>query len=124
MTRPLPNFTSTPSLILIRELTRELMAEQSQCAKDGVLPTESVPFFTILQAVSVGFIFSKRFHQAVQRSTKQAVILYGITSEEAIEEFRRFISLKSYMKDEKADILGPTPISKVLFPMNKRRKTH
>ncbi|CAG8948920.1 hypothetical protein HYFRA_00002047 [Hymenoscyphus fraxineus] len=53
-------------------------------------------------------VFEAAFAQAAERSHVQ--VRFNVTPTEAMEEFRRLIALKVFMKDTYAMLLSPTPI--------------
>lgn len=59
----------------------------------------------------VAFLFSPYFWETLLDSAVKAASEYMVTWEEAIEEFRRLIAIKTISQDQYATIISPTPLS-------------
>jgi hypothetical protein len=64
----------------------------------------------------VAFLFGSRFSEALQVAAIRAAIGFKITTEAAIEEFRRFLAIKAFTVDEDANKISPTPLSTLKHP--------
>ncbi|KAL2070285.1 hypothetical protein VTL71DRAFT_13311 [Oculimacula yallundae] len=60
--------------------------------------------------VALDFIFSNRLESTLSPAAAQAAVIYGITKEQAIEEFRRFLALSVFASHKMAIELNPTPL--------------
>ena len=61
------------------------------------------------------FLFGPRFSEALQVPAERVAIRYQVTKAQAIEEFRRLIAIKTFMVDEDATKISPTPLSMQTF---------
>lgn len=65
----------------------------------------------------VNFLFNSSFADALEIPAKRLAKEYCITEDEAIEEFRRLVAIKTFTVDQDATKISPTPLSTY---MNKR----
>jgi hypothetical protein len=61
----------------------------------------------------VVFLFSKAFHDALETKADNCPRKYGVSAEEAVEEFRRLLAIKTWVVDVDAKKISPTPVSKL-----------
>lgn len=71
---------------------------------DLLVPLLSVSF--------VDFLYSERFTKALGSAAAAAAPMYGLTIEEVLDEFRRFVALKVLIADTNASRISPTPLSR------------
>ncbi|KAF2651102.1 hypothetical protein K491DRAFT_682473 [Lophiostoma macrostomum CBS 122681] len=64
-------------------------------------------YLDILPKDAVTFLFSTYFSKAL---SGEAANVYGVSSNDAIEEFRRLLAIKAFTVDVNADKISPTPI--------------
>jgi len=62
-------------------------------------------------ADGIAFLFGSAFSEALQAPAERAAVLFQVTEEEAIEEFRRLLAIKTFKVDEDATNISPTPLS-------------
>lgn len=60
----------------------------------------------------IAFLFSPRFFETLQATAENVADEYMITLEEAIEEFRRLVAMKTFADDQYATKISPSPLSK------------
>jgi hypothetical protein len=65
-----------------------------------------------MPASAINFIFSKVFSTALQKEASKARV-YGVSAEDAIEEFRRLLMIKVFTADVDATKISPSPISRL-----------
>jgi len=83
-------------------------------------PTNNVPeavlpayqHLLIRNPDGIAFLFSSQFSEAIQAIAKNVAAEYHISSEDAIEELRRLLAIKTFTVDEDATKISPTPLSK------------
>ncbi|KAL2070290.1 hypothetical protein VTL71DRAFT_13316 [Oculimacula yallundae] len=60
----------------------------------------------------IDFLYSDSLSTVLKETSVRVAAEYGITEEEALEEFRRFMAIKAFTSDEKAKKVSPTALSK------------
>jgi hypothetical protein len=60
----------------------------------------------------ITFLFHPQFSEALDAPAQLVATECGITKENAIEELRRLLAIKTFAKDELATKISPTPLSK------------
>lgn len=61
---------------------------------------------------AIAFLFSSRFREALEEPLLELTSQYELKVEDAIEELRRFLAIKTYTVDTGATKTSPTPLSK------------
>lgn len=64
---------------------------------------------------AIAFLFHQQFSEALDTPAQIVATQNGITKENAIEELRRFLAIKTFVHDEFASKISPTPLSKHLY---------
>lgn len=100
----------SPSLDIASTLADAVANEAKYC---GVMPAFQAAYSHMLAGNAKGmtFLFGKRFSKALQKPADVVATKYDITKDRAIEEFRRFIAIKTFTVDHDATKISPTPIS-------------
>jgi len=83
----------------------------SPLALDSSIPPLGI-YQSFLPAPALRYLFSDRFLNGIYPYATKCATEYGITPDQALEEFRRFIALKMFVSDHHALKLGPTTLSK------------
>ncbi|KAF4618981.1 hypothetical protein G7Y89_g14866 [Cudoniella acicularis] len=71
----------------------------------------------LVPRTSVKYLHSPRFVEVIKKAAIQTrvTIIYNVTIDQAVEEFRRLIALKTFYKDQNAEMLSPTPLMDTLW---------
>lgn len=59
----------------------------------------------------IGFLFGQRLSDAIQVPAERVADEYNITKEDAIEELRRLLAIKTFTNDNDGIKISPTPLS-------------
>lgn len=60
---------------------------------------------------AICFVFGSRLSDVLQAPAEHVATVYSVTKEDAVEEFKRLMAIKTYMVDDQSDNLSPTPLS-------------
>lgn len=77
-----------------------------------------------LSADAIAFLFSSEFSVAFQDVVEEIGRVYRVSREQAIEEFRRLLAIKTFTFDVNATKISPTPLSKFLSESKKSPSYH
>lgn len=110
--------TPEPEIDMAPDEPSNQAASDDDSMSDGDYTDEQQQYLKLIPNLpsrydAVEFLFGPKFTyaHAIETASWTASLTYQITQDEAIEEFRRFLWLKTYTKDGDAQIISPTPIS-------------